>query len=312
MFSIIVTVYNLEKFVEKCIDSILAQTFKDFELIIINDGSSDNSDKIIKKYISDKRIKYYKKENTGIADTRNYGIYKASGKYVLFVDGDDYVKSDLLEKLNDTLSKKEVDLVVMGCVVIKNDVILEDEHHLEYENRLLSDEIDEIVTRKYMDPPWKYCYNLKFWKKHKFMYAKGRTNEDLGLIPFIMYYANNITSLDYNGYYYVQHQSSITSQVSGINYEKTKKSAYDVLAQYLEFLKFIKDKKDYKAKVLLTYFSECVITKTRVLKDSDIDEYIKEIRKNKVVNYITGYNIKKKIKKIVAKINIKLYLKLFN
>lgn len=311
MFSIIVTVYNLEKFVAKCIESILSQTYKNFELIIINDGSTDDSDKIIQNYLKDTRIKYFKKENSGIADTRNFGISKVVGDYILFVDGDDYVKPDLLEKLNETLSKNPVDIVISGCVVIKDNVVLEDEHHLSYENKVVDDEIDEIITRKYMDPPWKYCYNAEFWKKNNFKYAKGKTNEDLGLIVFIMYYAKTVTSLDYNGYYYVQHQNSITSQVGGINYEKTKKSAYDVLEQYLNFLDFIKDKNDYKSKVLLTYFSECVIIKSKVLNKKDRKDYIKEVKKYKVINNITGYNTKKKIKKIIVKLSINLYLKLF-
>ena len=111
--SVIVPVYNTGKYVEKCLNSLTNQTIKDeLEIIIINDGSTDNSENVILKYKAENPniIKYYKKENTGIADTRNFGIEKAQGEYIIFVDSDDYVDVKLVEKLMPYIDNN-VDLI---------------------------------------------------------------------------------------------------------------------------------------------------------------------------------------------------------
>ena len=100
--SVIVPVYNTGKYIKRCLDSIVNQTIEsEIEIIVINDGSTDDSDERIKEYIRKKdckaKIKYYSKENEGIAKTRNFGIEKATGDYILFVDSDDYIKSELIE-----------------------------------------------------------------------------------------------------------------------------------------------------------------------------------------------------------------------
>lgn len=97
MISIIITAFNAEKTIEKCLNSILENKYEDYEIVIINDGSKDNTEKIIELFASDK-IKYYYKKNTGVADSRNYGIEKANGEYVTFVDCDDYVTSNYFNR----------------------------------------------------------------------------------------------------------------------------------------------------------------------------------------------------------------------
>ena len=96
--SIIVPVYNSYKYLNKCIDSLINQTKKEIEIIIINDGSTDDSEKIIKSY-KDDRIKYYKNKTQGIGKTRNFGIKKACGKFLMFIDSDDYIALDCCEKM---------------------------------------------------------------------------------------------------------------------------------------------------------------------------------------------------------------------
>ena len=105
LISIIVPVYNVEKYLKKCLDSILSQTYKNFEVIIVNDGSPDNSQKIIDEYKKkDKRIIVLEKENGGLSSARNYGIEHANGKYISFVDADDYIEKDYVEKLYDCIN----------------------------------------------------------------------------------------------------------------------------------------------------------------------------------------------------------------
>lgn len=100
LVSVIVPVYNVEKYLHRCIDSILAQTFTDFELLLINDGSKDNSGEICDEYaVKDERIRVFHKENGGASAARNYGLDKAAGMYVCFIDADDWVDKDYLEQL---------------------------------------------------------------------------------------------------------------------------------------------------------------------------------------------------------------------
>lgn len=102
--SVIVPVFNVEKYLRQCLDSILQQTYQNLEIIIINDGSTDGSDAICREYAGkDSRISYFAKENTGISDTRNVGIRQATGEYVTFVDSDDWVEHTYVEELHDSL-----------------------------------------------------------------------------------------------------------------------------------------------------------------------------------------------------------------
>ena len=112
--SVIVPVYNTGKYVEKCLDSIKNQIMNDLELIIINDGSTDNSEQIIKNWINQNKekvnVKYFKKSNGGLSDARNYGVTKVSGKYISFIDSDDYIEKDLYKSLEKYM-EQEIDLI---------------------------------------------------------------------------------------------------------------------------------------------------------------------------------------------------------
>ena len=95
-FSIVIPVYNVEKYIDKCLKSIINQTYDNFEVIVVNDGSPDNSQVIIDKYVKkDKRFKSYEKKNGGLSDARNYGLEYISGDYLLFIDSDDNIEKDL-------------------------------------------------------------------------------------------------------------------------------------------------------------------------------------------------------------------------
>ena len=107
--SIIIQVYNVEKYIKHCLDSIKAQTMKDFEIIVVNDGATDNSEKMIKEYQKnnpDLTIKYFKKENGGLASARNYGVKYAEGDYISFIDPDDYLDNNTYEDLKVYMDEK--------------------------------------------------------------------------------------------------------------------------------------------------------------------------------------------------------------
>ena len=108
--SVIVPVYNVENYIEKCLDSLLNQTLDDIEIIVVNDGSTDNSANIIKeKYVN--KIVYLEKENGGLSDARNFGLPHAKGKYIAFLDSDDYIEPTMYEKMYSVAEKEEADMV---------------------------------------------------------------------------------------------------------------------------------------------------------------------------------------------------------
>lgn len=113
-YSIIVPIYNAEKYLEECLESIIRQTYKNFEVILIDDGSTDKSEDIYSKYVkNDQRFKKIKKDNEGVSSTRNLGLSKASGKYIIFVDSDDYCDKNMLEKIDQRL-EEDIDIVSFG------------------------------------------------------------------------------------------------------------------------------------------------------------------------------------------------------
>src|SRR5574344_928864 len=120
--SVIVTVYNIEKYIGKCIESIKNQTLKNIEIILVDDGSFDSSGNICDYYSNiDKRIITYHKKNGGVSSARNFGISKINGEYFIFIDGDDYIKNDMLEVLYSNAKKYNCDVAVCNVVKVAED-----------------------------------------------------------------------------------------------------------------------------------------------------------------------------------------------
>ena len=211
-FSIIVPVYNVEDYIEKCLDSICNQTFEDFEVIVVNDGTKDNSGYFIDEFAKkDKRIRSFKKRNGGLSSARNFGVKKARGVYILFVDSDDCIEKDLLKKLNAVIEKnKDLDLIRFQINEVN-----------EYTNKsqkldstvfdVCSGEVGfvKLTTNSLLEPAWAYAYKSDFFKKYNFMYANGKLHEDFGLTPYIIVKAKKMCSIDYYGYNYLIRENSI-------------------------------------------------------------------------------------------------------
>lgn len=119
IISFIIATYNAESTIENTISSILNQEQADieFEIIVVNDGSTDKTDDIMQKYKENKKVKYFIKENTGVADTRNYGIYKATGEYIIFVDSDDYINKNLLKDI-EQYTKQGIELIKWNAIFV--------------------------------------------------------------------------------------------------------------------------------------------------------------------------------------------------
>ena len=115
--SVIVPFYNVEGYIEKCLDTLVNQTLEDIEIIVVNDGSKDNSILIVKRFLEKypEKIVYLEKENGGLSDSRNYALPHAKGEYVAFLDSDDYVEKDMYEKMYEIAKKENSDMVECDC-----------------------------------------------------------------------------------------------------------------------------------------------------------------------------------------------------
>ena len=304
-YSLIIPVYNVEKYVAKCLASIFNQSYNNYEVIIVDDGSLDNSAKIIKEFIKNKnKFKYYKKTNGGLSDARNYGVNYATGDYIIFIDSDDYIDNLLLEKLNNVLKNKKYDIVRYGLnVVDENDKKLYEVNNAINGNNL-EDTIKSILKTGYLENSWLYAYNTDFWRKNNFKFSLNKIHEDFGLTPIILSKCKSIYCLDYKGYNYVIRKNSIMTQT---NYEKLHKRVMDFKKQFEYHKKAILPKNKVN-NLLLGYSAEAFINKCKELRDEDLKQEIAYLKSEKIVNQIYVYNFKKMLKKIYLQIFLVSYL----
>ena len=181
--SVIIPVYNVEIYIEKCINSLINQTLKEIEFIFVNDGSPDNSVSIIKKYQKkDKRIKLLEKENGGQASARNLGMKHAKGEYIAFVDSDDYVKENMYELMYNRAKKDNLDIVMCENYLVYND-------RIEEKKNSITENDEQIITpEKYITLSPSPCNKIikkEYIEKCKFTFPEGIIYEDLASIPLL-------------------------------------------------------------------------------------------------------------------------------
>lgn len=307
-YSFIVPVYNTSKYLKKCLDSLTEQTFKDFEIIIVNDGSTDNSKNVISEYKEKyNNIKVINQKNQGLSMARNNGVKEAKGRYLIFVDSDDYVETNLL---------KEVDKEIDNSEVLRFQVITEDEdggNVKKYNEEPFGemkgyDAFKYISKYHFVEPAWCYVYKTDYYLNNKFSFKKDVYHEDFGLIPYVIYKARKVKSIDYVGYHYVQRNGSI---MNNNDYKKTVKKAFDMLEQYKTLRLFSKNigKKNNYDDYYLSYISNSVIIKARELKKDERKVYVYELNKLKVLDGVLVNTKIRKLKKKLMRLNLNLYLK---
>lgn len=203
--SVIVPVYNTEKYLEKCLDSLVNQNFKDYEVIVVNDESPDNSEKIIQEY--EKKYSFlhsYKKKNGGLSDARNYGLKYAKGDYILFVDSDDYVDINMLKIMYNKAKEDDSDAVVCNFIYKYDDNEVIGTSNLDY--------TEDLKKKLIIGPPmvWTKLYRKEVLKNVSF--TKGIYYEDLDFLPKVFKYINKISYVDDSLYYYYQREGSIMKE----------------------------------------------------------------------------------------------------
>ncbi|GGF08648.1 hypothetical protein GCM10010984_27230 [Chishuiella changwenlii] len=208
--SIIVPVYNTEKYLSKCLDSIINQTLKNIEIIIVNDGSKDNSQQIIDEYCSnDIRIKSIVKQNGGLSDARNIGIDHANGEYIAFIDSDDYIDLYMMEELYKIAIRHQAEIVLCDLVKV-------DENGNEFRDLPQSPQLsDKIILKNdftlFGEMSCFACnkiFKKSLFEKHRF--RKGIHFEDIELIPKLVLDSHIIAKINQPFYKYFERQDSIT------------------------------------------------------------------------------------------------------
>ena len=233
LISIVVPVYNAECFLKKSIDSILNQSYQDFELILVDDGSTDHSWKLINTLAAnDKRIKIFHKENGGPGDARNYGISQALGNWIAFIDSDDTVDSDYLQKLIN--ASKDVDLVLCGMKLINNESTTLSKIFIDGENPkkvLQVEEIFEILRLYTLSGPICKLFKRSIIEENKLMFP---TDMKLGEDSVFVYsYLQHIDKLyildDYHGYNVMlsQNENSLTKRARPRDLVKAYQRIYE-------------------------------------------------------------------------------------
>lgn len=215
--SVIIPCYNIDKHLSKCIESVLAQTFEDFELLLIDDGSSDSTLAICEEYQKkDTRVKFFSHQNKGVSDTRNRGVDLAQGKCIMFIDGDDFIKDDYFNYFITDYSKEI--WAICGFTNVREKKTTENRYFLEllklFPNGKI-ERIDFLKLLKYysLSSPCARIYDRKIIIDENIRFNENITyQEDLAFNLRYLNHVKEIKLLDYFGYFYIEHKNSSTSR----------------------------------------------------------------------------------------------------
>ena len=293
LFSIIVPIYNVELYLKKCLDSILSQTFNDFELILVNDGSTDKSGDIAKEYKNKyNNIKLIDKENGGLSSARNAGIKKATGDYLLFIDSDDMlVNESALSNIVPYLKNNDVILLGFEKLYFDNTtkpVVNNADESLR--NKSVDEKIVGLIKSNiFVTSACNKCINRKYFIDNNLFFEEGILSEDIEWSIRLLLTVNNIDFTNKPYYYYRQsREGSISTTVS-------QKHIFDMTNSINKCIDYINksrisfEKKDallnflaYQYMVLMAYYIEA---DSKLLKTS-----IKKL------NYLLNYDSSKKVR----------------
>jgi len=298
--SIIMPVYNVEKYLKKSIESVINQTLKDIEIIIVNDGSKDNSKKIIQKYMEyNKNIIYLEKENGGLSSARNYGIKYATGEYIAFLDSDDYVELNMYEEMYNIAKKENADMVECDFI-------------WEYPNKIRND-IGPIyfskkeAMEKARVVAWNKIIKREILKKIKVEFPNGLRYEDVEFFYKLLPYLNKISFVKKCFVHYIQRQNSI------VNTQNIRtKEIFTILDNVIKYYKEKNIFNEYKEELEYTYIRILLCSSLkRMCKIEDKNEKRKALKETWDIININFPNWKKN--KILRKNNLKnLYIKSCN
>ena len=254
--SIIVPIYNAEKYLNRCIDSILNQEYTDFELILVNDGSKDSSGQICDEYAAkDNRVRVIHKENSGVSDTRNRAIDQAKGTYLQFLDSDDWITPDATKLLVRAAQEHDCDFVIADFYRVVGER-LSHKGDIEEDGVMTQEELAAHMMENpadfYYGVLWNKLYRRDIVEEHKLrMDTEISWCEDFMFNLEYIRYAKVFYALQAPIYYYVKTKGSLASQ--GMSISNTIKMKLMVFEYYNNFYKHVFDEEDYEANRLHVY-----------------------------------------------------------
>ena len=313
LISVIVPMYNVEKYLKQCLDSILQQTYSNLEIILIDDGSTDGCYKIAEEYAKkDKRIKVLHQKNQGISIARNNGIEIASGKYIAFVDSDDYLEKDMYETLYNICKKYNADMAVVGI-----NKVHDKEGRIE---KLESDNYEKIMSKQ---DAYKIMINddlgfrvetwNKLYKKELFndiRYPQNKLYEDVGTTYLLVDKAKKIVYNSSAKYNYRIREKSITKNKSFTLKEMDRVEFAKKMTDFVKE-KYPNVKNEMEIYMLINY----IATLNKMILDKKnekdfIDEVVKTFRKDIFIIIKSKLKIKKKIQFIALAVSPRVYGKI--
>ena len=240
--SIIVPIYNVEKYLEKCLESLVNQTLKEIQIILVNDGTKDSSGEIAKKYQEKypEKIIYLEKENGGLSDARNYGMPYARGEYIAFLDSDDYVEVDMYEEMYNLAQKEQSDMVECDFI-------------WEYPNKSKQDigtiyDGKKEMLEKVRVVAWNKLIRRTLLEEAQISFPKGYRYEDVEFTYKLIPYLQKVSFLKKPCIHYMQRQGSISNSQN----EKTKE-IFDILEHVIAFYKEKEIYDQYKTELEYIY-----------------------------------------------------------
>lgn len=306
--SIIMPVYNVENYIAKSIQSVLNQTYTEFELIIVIDGSKDNSEAIAREFEkTDNRVKVYTKPNGGLSDARNYGLNIANGEFIFFLDSDDWIEPKLLEDNIEIMGKQDLDFIVFGFYqdnVDKNEQLINQIAHIPKDQAWINSE--SIHFTPYMlnilGYAWNKIYRKSYLDKHRITFTKGVSLvEDILFNAKVYQYADKIIFNPKPYVHYIQRPVvTLTKQFHEQSFEWVKLK-HEALQDFLNAWSF-DNKHEILASNLIGGLRYCVLNLFRYKNQFNFNQKIKYIENmlndEDLVSYAQFYNPKTKNDKI--------------
>jgi len=304
LISVIIPVYNVYPYLIKCVDSVISQTHKNLEIILVDDGSSDGSADICDTYLKDSRVRVLHKENGGLSDARNAGLEEASGEYIFFLDADDYIEPYAFEVMLKALVMNNADIVECRVRHVYPDNPEKDFIHKKpiagiYDGKAA---LEGILDYKFRIVAWNKLYKAELWKNIKF--PQGRYHEDEFTIPYIIEGCNKYVSISEALYNYVQRGGSIMNSVLNVR-------RLDAIKAHQERLKYFSMKYEGKYDDIILYHFVSVLM-LFIVKGKNLDryDYIKDLYGSVCWQVIRSKNLSlgKKVKVALARIAPRLAL----
>lgn len=314
-FSIVIPIYGVEKYLNDCLNSIKKQTYSNFEVIMVDDGSKDNSIKIMETYArEDERFLAFHKENGGQSSARNFGVKKATGDYIIFVDGDDMIQPELLEKCQETIIENPL-IDIVRFQTEKVNMITGEKRVLTYQPfaAVSGPEAFQyfIEHDELFDSPCLYAFRTDFYREHHFSFIEGKIHEDFGLIPYVIVKADQVSAIHYPGYIYMERAGSVMTEESTSH---RLRRMHDMVFHYDQLYTKVNHDEEIDTsfkKIFYSFLANAILGIGGMVPKKYLKEYKKELKRRKVTSHLRTDSILRLLKKLCAQYFLSFYISVF-